>query len=312
VTSGVTGGSLTDQLAESQKKWATDAGAQWGVAQRTKTNTQQAMDITQQKLQKYLQQRNMATGTALGQQGSDYIAASNQYAQNRATVQADWKAEQQRLLDYYRTGVWNDGQTIRDKFDVQTKTSQDELYNSLYSVYADGAYNTSKDFNDLVDANKDRLSEDGYISLKYIASYLAANKGQQALDAEYAGEEGTTLTPTQKAAQDKMWEDYKSTYNKKQYSGSVPTITNGILSVNVNGKKMYAFDEGKSTVTTGGGFNRDKEYDKWHAAGLAGFLPDGAVMDTISGTRNNHVIYYKGKFYVLTDNLNKTGIIKTF
>ena len=92
------------------------ATQQAGMA-RAKTNAQQGASIANDKLNKYLGQKNLASGVATGQTGSDFIQANNAYSQNRAGINNDFSAQQRDLLQYYATGKF---QNQQDQFQNET------------------------------------------------------------------------------------------------------------------------------------------------------------------------------------------------
>ena len=103
------------------------ATQQAGMA-RAKTNAQQGASIANDKLNKYLGQKNLASGVATGQTGSDFIQANNAYSQNRAAISNDFSAQQRDLLQYYATGKF---QNQQEQFQNETAIN-DKWYERDY------------------------------------------------------------------------------------------------------------------------------------------------------------------------------------
>ena len=93
---------------------------------KAQTNAQQSASISNEKLMKYLGQRQLASGVASGQTGSDFINANNSYMQTRATIANNAAVQQNDLLDSYasnklanETEAYNNQVSILDKYRQQ-------------------------------------------------------------------------------------------------------------------------------------------------------------------------------------------------
>lgn len=93
---------------------------------KAQTNAQQSASISNEKLMKYLGQKQLASGVASGQTGSDFINANNSYMQTRANISSNAIAQNNELLDNYasnklqnETDAYNNQISILDKYKQQ-------------------------------------------------------------------------------------------------------------------------------------------------------------------------------------------------
>ena len=93
---------------------------------KAQTNAQQSASISNEKLMKYLGQKQLASGVASGQTGSDFINANNSYMQTRANITNNAVAQNNELLDNYasnklanETEAYNNQVAILDKYRQQ-------------------------------------------------------------------------------------------------------------------------------------------------------------------------------------------------
>jgi hypothetical protein len=116
--------------------------AQQGAIAKAQTNAQQSASISNDKLLKYLGQKQLASGVATGQTGSDFINANNAYTQNRSAISNEATAQQTDLLRSYAgeklqsdSDTFNKETSILDKYrtleredeQIEYNRSQDEL-----------------------------------------------------------------------------------------------------------------------------------------------------------------------------------------
>lgn len=95
------------------------------------TAAQQGASISNEKLMKYLGQKQISNGVASGQTGSDFINANNAYVQNRANITQNATMQQNNLLNEYASNklaneenAYNNEINIIDKY--RNRAIQDE------------------------------------------------------------------------------------------------------------------------------------------------------------------------------------------
>ncbi len=197
-----------------------------------------------------------------------------------------------------------------------TVTDQNILYQEMMTDLRDGYFDNDEDFKAELERLKPYLAEWQYKGLLGWNVYLRPSESK------------TTAETEQETADN--WTDYRATFKGNEYTGSEPKITNnGYLTVKADGKQMYAYKEVASADIQGQGMSRwnylwaallgptgvaiiesndparKEKVEKWLGAAQAGGLPDGAVIDTVAGGKNYHIMYYKGKFYEVGDNASK-------
>jgi len=273
------------------------------------------------------------------------------FQQGEAAKEWDWKDMLQKYAEY-RDAIgdarYDDETAYTRKQDEYMKrtSAQDKALDMLLITLENERYNNAQEFDDIIEGMRGSLSEDGYNWLKSQSNFLMNNleqikaDKQNEKDRDYLDKHG--VTPDQ----DEKWATYNESFRGSQYTGSEPKINEqGLLTVMVNGKQMYAYEEiedptghgrqaTKATLYSLAGFftstiigmplgaglfaaagsmsandkKRAQEVEKWVAAALAGDIPDGAVIDAKRGNQNYHVAYYQGKFYVVGDNANKAEV----
>ena len=95
------------------------------------TVAQQSASISNEKLMKYLGQKQQSSGIASGQTSSDFINANNSYMQNRASIAQNAQTQQNELLNEYNANklaneetAYNNEINILDKY--RTRAIEDE------------------------------------------------------------------------------------------------------------------------------------------------------------------------------------------
>ncbi len=95
---------------------------QSAIAQQQK-NAEQSASISNEKLLKYLGQKQQASGLATGQTSSDFINANNSYVANRASIANNASTQQVELLNSYNANklqneadAYNNEISILDKY----------------------------------------------------------------------------------------------------------------------------------------------------------------------------------------------------
>ena len=97
---------------------------------KAQTNAQQSASISNEKLMKYLGQKQLASGTASGQTGSDFINANNNYLQTRATIANNAVAENNDLLDNYASNkLANETEAYNNQLSILEKYRQQDIEN---------------------------------------------------------------------------------------------------------------------------------------------------------------------------------------
>ena len=77
---------------------------QSAIAQQQK-NAEQSASISNEKLLKYLGQKQQASGLATGQTSSDFINANNSYVANRANIASNAMQQQTKLINNYNSNI---------------------------------------------------------------------------------------------------------------------------------------------------------------------------------------------------------------
>ena len=95
------------------------------------TTAQQSASISNEKLMKYLGQKQISNGVASGQTSSDFINANNAYVQNRSNIAQNALTQQNELLNEYNSNklsneenAYNNEINILDKY--RTRAIEDE------------------------------------------------------------------------------------------------------------------------------------------------------------------------------------------
>jgi hypothetical protein len=204
---------------------------------------------------------------------------------------------------------------IADTYGARKQTLQDKYKLEQDQKYAD----TYDNFNKMLDMYLTDYTADGVLTddeyaqaADYLNKFALKDEdkaqAQDLLDyykSSY-GEGGTAGNKTTEAAE---FEDYKTLYAGNQYSGSSPKIINGTLTVQADGKTMFAGYETSDPNSYNSKYSkRHKEVEQWVNAARNGQLPNGAVMDVVGGVLNKYIMYYNGKFYVLAQNMKDVKI----
>lgn len=194
------------------------------------TNAQQSASISNEKLMKYLGQTQLASGTASGQKGSDFIKANNSYVANRAAITNDAAAQQADLLKSYQseklaneTQAYNNQISILDKYrnrEIEDKQLQQadedrqreiEQWELEMDAYKQQLQQVIEDRNT---AKEDKLKAEQ--ESKDIAWLEIANERVNSLYLELMNDDGT-LSSQARAKIKKVVDEYKSKFNNEDY-----------------------------------------------------------------------------------------------
>ena len=152
--------------------------------QNLKNSQEQSVSISNEKLMKYLQDSQNASGIAQGQKGTDFIDANNTYLTNRAKINNDYAQNKQNLIDKYNTGIFenntnytNQEISILDKYrdiekeqNQELKTEQDTDFNEFVSLL--GYFSSSEEIDEFYNKFKGNLnSKQQLLAEQYINSY---------------------------------------------------------------------------------------------------------------------------------------------
>jgi hypothetical protein len=142
----------------------TNLASQQQAVVKAQSQAQQSASISNEKLMKYLGQKQQASGIATGQTGSDFINANNNYVQNRAVIADNAASQQTSLINSYNNNklaneenAHNNEINILDKYrnraieDEQLQVDRDkrqrdiEQWNLEMEAYKQNIQNTLED-----------------------------------------------------------------------------------------------------------------------------------------------------------------------
>lgn len=190
---------------------------------KSKSSALQSASISNEKLMKYLEQTQLASGIAKGQRGSDYINANNNYLSARANIENNAIAKHQELLNNYTAdklaneqSAHNNEINILDKYRNQALEDEDrKMRNDQWQLEMD-AY--KQEMEDKVEDRK--IAKDEKLKIEQENSDLiwleAANERINKMYSELINEDGTMSQAAKQRIESEI-ESYKDKFNSDSY-----------------------------------------------------------------------------------------------
>ena len=211
---------------------------QQSAINKQQMNAEQSASISNEKLLKYLGQKQQASGLAAGQTSSDFINANNSYIANRAKIANNASAQQTELLDSYNinkmqnaTNAYNNELEIIDKYrnrEIQDKQlaqadedrqreieqwqlemdsykndlidkKQDKAFDEFMTIINSQAFNKSTDLDKLYEGYKENISDSQKKIAEHMIDYYKNNVQQQNVEKEQKSEEESLEESKQKS-----------------------------------------------------------------------------------------------------------------
>lgn len=181
---------------------------------------EQSASISNEKLMKYLDQYQRASGLAVGQRGSAYIQASNNYANTRADIAKTYTDKQADLLNAYTSQkLTNEQNNYSKEIDILDKYRQKELEDEAlereriqWKAQMD-AYNQDRAWE-----AEDRDYQKNYVEDSYWYS-SATNRIDQMI-AKLSDKDGN-LSESSKRAILKELDSYKDKFSDKAFTNKL-------------------------------------------------------------------------------------------
>lgn len=195
----------TDSFNQRQQFLDSNYASQQDTLNKAKTVAQQGAAIGNEKFQKYLGQKNLRSGVATGQTGSDFIAANNAYQQNRANISSDYSSQMSNLANLYKYDVTQN----YDQRRAEEQAILDKYYSRNYQAERD-AYSREQD--DYMKSNAEftkveDILREYYMDAKSDGVIDDAEKTEwERLMSYYQPQYGDKLASSQSA-----WDSYKNT-----------------------------------------------------------------------------------------------------
>lgn len=194
------------------------------------SQAQQSASVSNEKLMKYLGQRNLASGLAIGQTGSDYINANNNYIQQRSKINNDALLQQQQLLESYtNTKMANEENAInkeikildkyrsRDIEDEQLQRERENQERSKYQWELDMEAYRQNIENNKEDRENAKQDKQKGIDTENNEYWLQAAIGRMTSMAQKLEDENGYLTDEAKSKILKEMGQYQNKFNDTQY-----------------------------------------------------------------------------------------------
>ncbi len=189
--------------------------SQQSAIEQQQKNAEQSASIANEKLLKYLGQKQISSGLASGQTSSDFINANNSYVANRANIANNTATQQAELLNTYNTNklqnetnAYNNEISILDKYrqrDIEDKqlanaeqadikAEQNNAFNELATIINSQTFNTTSELEELYNSYKDNLSLSQQTIAKHMINYYKNNPEQQEIEKQANYDSSAVLT----------------------------------------------------------------------------------------------------------------------
>ena len=226
---------------------------QSAIAQKQK-NAEQSASISNEKLLKYLGQKQQASGLATGQTSSDFIKANNSYVANRANIANNAMQQQTELLNNYNANImqnnadaYNNEIAIFDKYrnrEIQDKQlaqaeedrqreieqwqlemdsyknqqisdKQNQAFDEFMTIVNSQSFNKASELESLFEVYKDNISDSQKNIAEHMINYYKNNTEQQSIEKEQTAT-GESLEDSKQKARIKGGHETLE-YNGSQY-----------------------------------------------------------------------------------------------